>query len=123
MKKFLAAFVVLSVIVIAPASQVQAATFELADSYELSPMTTGESYWARVVNCNEWISLREYPSTEAPRLAKIPLGAIVKIFKYNAMDRAHPSPYNGFYSTNYNGMRGWCLMDYLRIEEYAEAIP
>lgn len=107
MKKFFMIVVVFSVMI--SASVVQA--------------HTGDCYWARVVNCNEWISLREYPSTSAPRLARIPLGAVVKIFKYNAMDRAHPSPYNGFYSTNYNGMRGWCLMDYLRIEEYAEVIP
>jgi len=30
-----------------------------------------------VVNCNEWVSLREYPSTSAKRLVKVSLGSIV----------------------------------------------
>ena len=30
-----------------------------------------------VVNCNEWVSLRESPSTSAKRLVKVSLGAIV----------------------------------------------
>ena len=30
-----------------------------------------------VVNCNEWVSLREKPSTSAKRLVKVSLGAIV----------------------------------------------
>ena len=30
-----------------------------------------------VVNCNEWVSLREQPDTDAKRLVKVSLGAIV----------------------------------------------
>ena len=30
-----------------------------------------------VVNCNEWVSLRQEPSTSAKRLVKVSLGAIV----------------------------------------------
>ena len=30
-----------------------------------------------VINCNEWVSLRENPSTSAKRLVKVPLGAVV----------------------------------------------
>ena len=30
-----------------------------------------------VVNCNEWVSLRERPSTAAKRLVKVSLGAVV----------------------------------------------
>ena len=107
MKKFFALIVLAAVILVAPAAQAH----------------TGEEYWARVVNCNEWISLREYPSTSAPRLAKIPLGATVRISKYPAMDNADPSPCNGFYRTHYNGMHGWCLIEYLRITGYAGASP
>lgn len=107
MKKFLATLAVLVVIVIAPASQVQA--------------HTGDLYWARVVNCNEWISLREYPSTSAPRLARIPLGTLVKVYK----DRATGGSFirNGFYQTLYDGMWGYCLADYIRVGEYAEGLP
>ena len=31
-----------------------------------------------VVNCREWVSLRESPSIKAQRLAKVPLGAVVR---------------------------------------------
>ena len=30
-----------------------------------------------VVNCSSWTSLRSYPDTNAPRLARVPLGAVV----------------------------------------------
>jgi len=30
-----------------------------------------------VINCNEWVSLRETPSTRAKQLVKVPLGAVV----------------------------------------------
>ena len=90
---------------------------------DFQQMTTGEYYWARVINCNEWISLREYPSTSAPRLAKIPLGTIVKVSKYGANDGALPSPYNGFIRTQYNGQYGWCLLSYLRIGQSAGYMP
>ena len=65
-----------------------------------------EAYWAVVVNCREWISLRQYPSTEAPRLATIPLGEWVWINRgyYN----------NGFLSAEYGGMRGYVLEAYTR---------
>jgi len=65
---------------------------------------------AYVVNCNEWISLREYRSTQAPRLAKIPLGAYVEI---------HEDTYiNGFWQVRYRGIVGYALGDYLRIGHY-----
>ncbi len=40
-----------------------------------------EAYWAVVVNCREWISLRAAPSTDAARLAEIPLGEWVWIIR------------------------------------------
>jgi len=63
-----------------------------------------------VINCNEWISLREYPSTSAPRLAKIPLNTWITI--YNKLYRTE----NGtFIKASYEGMIGYCLFDYIRI--------
>ena|GEM_PF-1484783 len=76
----------------------------------------GYEGWATVVNCNEWISLREGPSTSLRRLEKIPLGATVKIFKFDGMEGANPSPYNGFIRVYYNGIWGWCLQQYIRID-------
>ena len=40
----------------------------------------GAAYEARVVNCNEWISLRYSPSTSSERITTIPLGAIVTVY-------------------------------------------
>ena len=74
--------------------------------------------WATVVNCNEWISLREYPSTSAPRLAKIPLGTRLKIYYEGGSE-------NGFYFAYYSdagrdigkyGEYGWVLASYLRFD-------
>ena len=81
----------------------------------------GDYYWGRVVNCNEWISLREHPSTSAVRLAKIPLGATVKIYKGLLGERSN-SPTDGFYWTEYNGMHGWCLMEYISVGSHAGSL-
>lgn len=79
-------------------------------------MNTGSFRNAVVVNCNEWISLREYPSTSAPRLAKIPLGTSVRVYEGYLSDASNEqSPQNGFVQTFYGGMVGWCLASYLRI--------
>lgn len=37
-------------------------------------------YYTRVINCNEWISLRRFPSTSSERIAEIPLNATVVVF-------------------------------------------
>lgn len=79
-----------------------ACSFFVIDSQD----NQAEAYWGLVVNCNEWISLREYPSTSAPRLARIPLGEWVWINRdyYN----------NGFYSAEYNGRHGYVLAAYIK---------
>ena len=65
-----------------------------------------EAYWGLVVNCREWISLRSYPSTEAPRRTTIPLGEWVWIY--------NNSYTNGFLEAEYNGMRGYVLSAYIK---------
>lgn len=57
-----------------------------------------------VVDCDEWISLRESPSTASARLATIPLGASVTYIS-NAG--------GGFYKISYNGQVGYALSQYL----------
>lgn len=64
-----------------------------------------EAWWGMVIDCNEWISLREYPSTEAYRLTTIPLHEWVWI---------NGNASNGFYSAEYNGMRGYVLKAYIK---------
>ena len=65
-----------------------------------------EAYWGLVVNCREWISLRSYRSTEAPRVTTIPLGEWVWIYNNSYSD--------GFLEAEYNGMRGYVLSAYIK---------
>ena len=88
MKKFLAVFLL-------------AATFAIVGA-----QTKVEAYWGLVVNCREWISLRSYRSTEAPRLARIPLGEWVWIY--------NNSYSNGFLEAEYNGQHGYVLDAYIK---------
>ena len=67
--------------------------------------TAEASWYARVVNCEEWISLRAQPSTAAQRLAAVPLGAIILI-----TDR-YDDGY--FVSAQYNGLNGYVLKEFL----------
>lgn len=61
-----------------------------------------------VVNCAEWVSLREAPSTSAPRQVKVSLGAIVR----NC--RTYDSTW--IYA-EYDGYSGYILAEYLRPSE------
>ena len=65
----------------------------------------------KVVKCNEYITLREEPSTSAAALAHIPLGASV--------DEIHWSE-NGFWCVAYRGQTGYALSKYLSVvDDYA----
>lgn len=57
-----------------------------------------------VVNCNESITLRTSPSTNASEICQIPLGATVYYIE----------PANDFYLVNYNGETGYALASYLK---------
>lgn len=59
----------------------------------------------RVVNCEEWVSLRVSPSTSADKIAAIPLGAEVTYIS-DASD--------GFYRISYEGQIGYVLAYYLK---------
>lgn len=66
-----------------------------------------------VYNCNEYITLRDEPSTSAEALDRIPLGAGV-----DYIGRAE----NGFYEVAYRGQTGYALSKYLYIvDDYAGA--
>lgn len=60
---------------------------------------------ATVVNCEEWISLRKSPSTQAQKLAEIPLGAEVEVVVSGG----------SFYKCRYRGQTGYALAKYLRV--------
>lgn len=66
----------------------------------------------RVVNCNEWVSLRKSPSTGAARLVKVPLGAMVHNCYWETAQ---------FVYAEYNGQSGYILGEYL--EAIADPVP
>ena len=71
----------------------------------------------RVVNCKEFVSLRETRSTSAPRLMKVPLGAKVLAFPEYGDAK-------GFIYCVYQGEEGYILKDYLQlIEQETEEVP
>ena len=71
----------------------------------------------RVANCNSYISLRSMPSTSAPVLAKVPLGAEFDQICYA------DGPYNpdAFAYVRYNGQYGWVLWRYLQYISASES--
>lgn len=72
----------------------------------LVPMAIAEGYYignVRVVNCKSWVTLREYPSTNAPSVASVPLGATVEAYYFDTQ----------FTECYYNGMHGYILSTYL----------
>ena len=64
--------------------------------------------FGRVVNCKISITLREYPSVEAPELMQISLGERVSI--YPGEETAD------FYCVKYRGVRGYVLKTYIRVD-------
>lgn len=72
--------------------------------YALYAYLTPHATLFRVVNCNEWISLRSAPSTEAIALRRVPLGAYVRYVKDGG---------NGFTYVYYDDSLGYVLNDYI----------
>ena len=56
-----------------------------------------------VSHCNEWVTLRSYPSTSADTVTRIPLGATVEAYWYN----------DQFAECYYCGLHGHVLRAYL----------
>ncbi len=118
MKKFLTVMLLAVAIIFVSNNSANAAVEKIDSGLNFQQMGIGSIYNATVVNCNEWISLREYPSTSAARLAKVPLGARVEITVGTGETSAYDSPQNGFYYTKYNGIWGWCLQQYISRGSY-----
>lgn len=64
----------------------------------------------QVVNCNEWVSLREVPGSGGKRLAKVPLGAVVTEAEWVPL-------YDQYVYCRFGGQWGYVLSKYLRPEE------
>lgn len=63
--------------------------------------------WMYVVNCEEWVSLREHPDTGSRRLAKIPLGTRLEVYQVN----------EEFGECVYQEYTGYVLLSYLSSRE------
>ena len=57
----------------------------------------------RVANCRNWVTLREYPSTSADTVDRVPLGAKVEAYYYDGQ----------FAECYYQGQHGYILSTYL----------
>ena len=57
-----------------------------------------------VVNCNEWVSLREQPSVSSPRLIKVSLGSIVSNCRYAGDEWVY---------CEFDGYAGYIMAQYL----------
>lgn len=81
--------------------------YSLAAYLTSSKPSSGNVYTsARVVNADEFITLRSSPSTKASEITKIPAGAYVTYLGVANGD---------FYYIEYNGLRGYGLKSYLDI--------
>ena len=76
------------------------------EKVETGAMATGDI--VRVVNCNEYITLREEASTKAAELDRLPLGDCA-----NFLSHAE----NGFAYVEYGGQTGYVLEKYLEVLE------
>lgn len=72
--------------------------------YALYEYLTSSWTMYKVVNCNEFISLRDAPSVNATCIAQVPLGELVRFVKED---------YNGFYYVAYKDQLGYVLSEYL----------
>lgn len=57
----------------------------------------------RIVNCNEFVTLREYPSTSAPALTRVAKGQMVEAYYFDGE----------FCRCIYRGLEGYILSQYL----------
>ena len=79
---------------------------EIPDILYIQPAITVDYREGRVINCNEYISLRKIPSTKGETITHIPLGASVQYYS---------DAENGFAYISYNGKEGFALKSYLEI--------
>ena len=84
----------------------QGSPFEDVMGYDTITLSREKGPTMRVINCKEFVSLRERPDTKAKRLAKVPLGA-------ELLGLPEESRMNGFIYCVYKGKEGFILEEYL----------
>ena len=78
--------------------------YDYGDSLEQNTDYDNYLGMMRIVNCDNWVTLRAEPSTSASSVTRIPLGEYVEAYKYDSK----------FAECYYNGMHGYVLKKYLR---------
>ena len=116
MKKIIALFFCLTLLFAIPGGRAERKTV-VKDQFYLGAM--------KVVNCKNYVSLREAPSKASKQLAKVPPGAIVYSCSNNVKEYA-PSPYRKqiamFIRCEYEGQEGYIMSKYLqKAPEYEPA--
>ena len=92
-------------------ASVSISDLELAEIIELKHYWDQGYYYnsMKVVNCNEYITLRIDDSEDAPAKERIPLGDYVTYIS---------EAENGFYKISYRGMEGFAKKEYLELIIY-----
>ncbi len=87
-----------------------------AVSFGCAEDTAGEDYigMMEVINCKEWVSMREKASDSSPRLIQVPLGAVVTDARTHNQKWIHAT---------YEGFEGYILAEYLTPCKAEEPIP
>ena len=97
---------VTTALILEPVQASDVAPFEEVFQYDGIVVYREQKPNMRVVNCKEFVSLREQRSTGSARLAKVPLGALVLAFPEKGQE-------NGFIWCLYQDQYGYILAEYL----------
>ncbi len=86
----------------------------LLSVFALAEESGNELGTMQVVNCQEWVSLRQKPSSSSDRLVKVPLGAYVfNCVAYN----------DAFIKCEYNNYSGYIMTEYLEKADAGAPTP
>ena len=94
-------------LILEEASRTGDSPFADLDAYDPLSLHREQGPNMKVVNCAEYVSLREERSPNAPRLARVPLGALVLAFPEAGNE-------NGFILCSYQDEYGYILAEYLQ---------
>lgn len=116
MRKIFAAFLLVFAMTFASPVQAQS-NFSFDDKLvNLEQAWNGYQDWRDgvVVRCNEWITLRDSPSTYGSPLARIPLGSWVRVYNWYYRS-GQEYPYDLFFKVYYNGTYGYAVSYYISV--------
>ena len=94
------------ILIVALTSQI-GVRYGIAEDFE--DYTTDDDYIGimEIVECDSWVSLRSKPDPDSSRLAKVPLGALVKTWGYS----------ESYYKCEYEGKTGFIAVEYIASPE------